>query len=143
MLRGFKKDPVPAHLALPCCGYEGFVVRAAARGTISSTPNSVAFSRHHSKRSNFTMATSNSSRKAKARRFDRFNQRNPMRLSPRFERDALDSRKPHSLAVAQLVELPRLRAQNATQMFSSIRVKRGGISFEAVDKEAAAHRQLA
>ena len=39
----------------PAVARRGLSVRAAVRGMISSAPSSVAFSRHHSKRSNFTI----------------------------------------------------------------------------------------
>jgi hypothetical protein len=56
------------------------------------------------------------------------------------ERDIFDSREPNSLAVAQLIQLAGLGAQNSAEMFGSVAAQGGGIRFKSLDKETAAHQ---
>ena len=58
LLGRLHENLLPARAArFEAAATSGLSVRAAARGIISVTPSSVAFSRHHSKRSNFTSDT--------------------------------------------------------------------------------------
>ncbi len=108
LLRGFEENSFPAIAPLPGMPQGAALsVRAAARGIISLTPSSVAFSRHHSKRSNFTSETSSSRSSEDSRAAMGSTSANSMRFSPRFE-SATRSIRPSQtlLAVAQFVELP-------------------------------------
>ena len=52
------------------------------------------------------------------------------------------AREPDALAIAQLVELTRLCAQDATEMLGGFITKRSRLALEAIDEESAAHREL-
>jgi hypothetical protein len=58
------------------------------------------------------------------------------------QRHALDPREPHALAVAQLVKLARLGAQDSAEMLGSVTAQSGGLRFESIDEKATAHRRI-
>ena len=101
-------------------------LRDAAIGKISVAPSSVAFSRHHSNRSNFTSEISNWIRSDGSRAGNRLNQRElHAAVASLRQRHIFHARQPHPLPVAQLVELPRLGAQHAAKMLRGFPAKLG------------------
>jgi hypothetical protein len=54
----------------------------------------------------------------------------------------LDAREAYVLAVTELVELARLRAQDAAEVMCRLPLQDGAATCELVDEEAPAHRSI-
>ena len=107
----------------------GLSVRAAATGTISFAPSSVAFSTHHSKRLNFTSEIRRLIRSAGSEAGTGSTKANSIpALTALGERHSLDLCQPDAPPIAELVKLPGFGAKNATQMVGDFPAQdRGGL----------------
>ncbi len=127
----------------PAAAKSALSVRAAPSGMISVAPNSVAFSRHHSNRSNFTSDMSNRISRDGAPDRNRLDQNElDATVAALGKRNALDPRQPDKLAVAQFVELPGLCAQHTAEMVRALSAKRSRLIVKFFDEESAPHEGI-